>query len=59
MTPDPQNIEQQEENTAFVCAECNAPVVLHDGNYFRECEHASAAILANMSAIVFGKSKVA
>ena len=58
MTPDTQNIEQQEENPAFVCAECGAPVVFHGDNYFRECEHASAAILANMSAIVYGKSKV-
>lgn len=58
MTPDPLDIEQQEENPAFLCAECGAPVVLHDGNYFRECEHASAAIIANMSAIVYGKSKV-
>lgn len=57
-TPDPQEIERQEECPAYQCAECGAPVVLHDGNYFRECDHAGVAILANMEAIVYGKSKV-
>lgn len=57
-TPDMTEIERQEENPAFVCAECGAPVVLHDGSYFRECEHLEAAILANMQAVVYGKSKV-
>lgn len=56
MTPDMTAIEQQEENPAFQCAECGAPVVLHDGNYFRECEHATAAIVANMTAVVRGQS---
>lgn len=55
-TPDLANIEQQEDNPAFQCAECGAPVVVHDGNYFRECEHSEAAIVANMTAIVRGQS---
>lgn len=58
MTPDRADIERQEENPAFVCDECGAPVVLHGGHYFRECEHSDSAILANMSAIVYGMAKV-
>lgn len=57
-TPDPTEIERQETVAPFQCAVCGAPVLVHDGNSFRQCEHHDAAVLANMSAVVFGMSKL-
>lgn len=58
MTQGRSDIERQEENPAFVCAECGAPVALLGEHYFRECDHAGAAILANMKAVVYGMARV-
>lgn len=58
MTPGRADVERQEENHAFVCAECGAPVALLGGLYIRECRHAEAAILANMKAVVYGVARV-
>lgn len=56
MTPEEREaIEQQEANPMYVCTECSAPVVVFNGKVFRECEHDSAAVIANLSAIVYGK----
>ena len=58
MAPSHADIERQEENRTFVCAECGAPVALLGGLYIRECCHAEAAILANMKAVVYGMARV-
>jgi hypothetical protein len=52
MTPTSEEIEKQEARPLAVCAECNAAVIVHDGRYFRTCEHIEAQIVANMTAIL-------
>ncbi len=58
MTPGRADVECQEENHDFVCAECGAPVAMLGGFYIRECRHAEAAILANMKAVVYGEARI-
>jgi len=43
----------------YSCADCNRPVIVLDGTIIRGCSHASAAVLANMSAVMYGKSALA
>ena len=47
--------------TTYECAECGKPVECKDGEteviFTRSCEHTEAAILANMTATVYGEGK--
>lgn len=52
MTPSREEIEKQEAKPLAHCAECDAAVIVHDGHYFRTCEHVEASIVANMTAII-------
>lgn len=54
MTPSREEIEKQEANPIATCAECGAAVIVHDGHYFRTCEHVEAGILANMDVLAKG-----
>jgi len=58
MTPTREEIEKQEQNPLATCAECGAAVIVHDGHYFRTCEHNEAGILANMTALIQGMGGV-
>lgn len=42
----------------YQCAECKRAVIILNGEIIRACEHAEAGVLANLSAIVVGQSKL-
>ena len=44
------------EQSPYLCGECNSPVFrLPGGRIYRPCGHDTAAILANMEAVVYGE----
>ena len=46
------------EEALYSCAQCDGPVFLVDGVIYKPCEHTTAAVLANLTAILRGQSEV-
>ncbi len=44
--------------TTYQCKECKAPVSVKNGNVFKTCT-CEAAIIANITAVAYGRSHVA
>jgi len=46
-----------EQTYTYQCAACKKPVLMEQGVVKRDCEHADAAVIAQMSAVAYGVSK--
>lgn len=49
----------QGDQSLYLCGECKEPVfILENKKIYRPCGHEDAVVIANLEAVVYGKSKV-
>lgn len=47
----------QGDTTPYTCAECGEPILVVDGKIYKPCGHLTAAVLASLTATVYGEGK--